>query len=278
MIRKKLKTKWKITIFIIILLILLFVYSFYLSSTGFIRKEYKVINNDLPSSFYGLKVVHFTDLYYDKSVSTKKLEKIVNEINLTNPDIVIFTGDLIDKDTTYTQEIEEALLEYLSEIKSVYGKYYVSGDNDKYKNSYDSLMEKSGFISLDDSCEDISSKSNESITICGLNTNIDKVNFLDEYTKENDNYKIVAMHYPDYYDKIKDYNFNLILTGHSYNGQIRLPFINGLVRKSYAKKYINEHYYLNNSDMYVSGGFGTDNVNVRFLDKPSFNLYRLVDK
>ena len=181
MIKRKLKAKWKVTIVILILLILFFVYSFFIATKGFIRKEYKVINNSLPSSFYGLKIVHFTDLYYGSSINEKRLNKIVDEINLAKPDIIIFTGDLIDKDTTYTQDIENSLKNFLSKLDSTYGKYYVSGDNDKYKNSYDALMEKSGFISLDNNCEYIINKSNESMVLCGLDVNTDDTKFLKDY-------------------------------------------------------------------------------------------------
>lgn len=278
MIKRKLKAKWKIILFITFFLILFFVYSFFIATMGFVRKEYKIINKDLPSSFYGLKIVHFSDLYYGSSINEKELIKIVSELNLAKPDIIIFSGDLIDKDTTYTQDMESILIKYLSKIDSIYGKYYVSGDNDKYKNSYYSLMEKSDFTSLDNDCEDITSKSNDSITICGLDTNSKDTTFLNKDLKNNNNYKLMIMHYPDYYNKIKDYNFNLILAGHSYNGQFRLPFINGIISKKNAKDYMNEYYKINDSDFYISSGFGTDNINMRFIDKPSFNLYRLVDK
>lgn len=278
MIKRKLKNKWKVILMIVLIITLLLVYSIFINTKGLLVKEYKVVNKNLPNSFYGLKIVHFSDLYYDKSINKKELSNIVNEINLTKPDIVIFTGDLIDKDTIYTEDIENDLIKYLSKINTEYGKYYVSGDNDKYKNSFDSLMTKSSFMSLDDTCDTITNKKNDSITLCGLDIGSSNGNFLDEIISEDSNYKIIAMHYPDYYNNIKKYNFNLVLGGHSYNGQIKLPFIKGIIRRSNAFNYYNDHYKINNNDMFISGGLGTDNLNLRLLNKPSFNLYRLVDK
>ena len=277
--KRKLKTKWKIILVSIIIITLLLLYTIFINTKGLLVKEYKVVNKNIPSSFYGLKIVHFSDIYYGKSINKKELVNLVEEINLTKPDIVIFTGDLIDKDTIYTEDIEKDLIKYLSKINSEYGKYYVSGDNDNYKNSFDSLMTKSNFMSLEDTCDTITNKKNDSLILCGLGLGSNNGNFLDEIIDENnDNYKIIAMHYPDYYKNISKYDFNLILGGHSYNGQIKLPFIKGIIRRNNAISYYNEHYNIGNNDMYISGGLGTDNFNLRFLNKPSFNLYRLVDK
>nr|HOO68089.1 metallophosphoesterase [Bacilli bacterium] len=123
MIKKKLKKKWKVTIVFIILLILLLVYSFFIATKGLIIKEYKVEDNNLPNSFYGLKIVHFSDLYFDKSINENELSNIIDKINLTKPDIVIFSGDLLDKDTVYTEDIENTIVEYLLKINSTYGNY-----------------------------------------------------------------------------------------------------------------------------------------------------------
>ena len=69
-----------------------------------------------------------------------------------------------------------------------------------------------------------------------------------------------------------------MLAGHSLNGQIKLPFIGGIIKDKYGKKYYNEYYKLNNTDLYVSGGIGANKYKFRFNNKPSFNLYRLRNK
>ena len=131
----KLKKKWKIIFLVILIIATLFILLRYIGNMGIKVKEYKIINNNI-GNFYGLKIVHVTDLHYGMT-NEKKLKKLVKEINLTKPDIVLFTGDLVDKNTEYNKEIDNILIENLKNINAYYGKYYVNGDEDLlYKTKY----------------------------------------------------------------------------------------------------------------------------------------------
>lgn len=270
----KLKLKWKIIFGIMLAIGLIF--TIMKLDASFIRiKEYKVVNKNI-SSFYGFKIVHFSDLYYGKNLNDKKLEKLVNMINDTKPDIVIFTGNLIDSRTTVNEDISKSITTLLNKINSTLGKYYVNGNLDN--NISMSILEDSGFKSIDDSYEILYGENGKSMFISGLSIDktlnsdlIEKLN-LNDYT-----YKILASHYPDKIDEVKKYNFNLIVSGHSLNGQFRLPGINGIIKFKNAKKYNEPYYKLDNTDFYISNGISSK-INLRLFNTPSFNLYRLVDK
>lgn len=273
----KLKLKWKIIFSIIITIILLLLYMRFIGTSGLSIREYKVKNSNL-SSFYGLKVVHFTDLHYGMSVDDKKLTYLVETINKTKPDIVIFTGDLVDRHTKVTDEISKILIKNLSNIESTYGKYYVKGNHDKVNKSYDSIMTNSNFKSLTD-YDVIYSKDNKNLFIGGVNVDESLNNKTTEALNLNNyDYKIFALHYPDKVDEVIKYNFDLIVAGHSHNGQVRLPIIGPIITPDNAKKYYEPYYKINNTKLYISGGIGNSVLNFRLFDKPSFNLYRLVDK
>ena len=117
----RLKLKWKIIFVIIILLILLFILGRYIGNSGLKVREYKVINKNL-KTFYGMKIVHFSDLHYGNIVKEEKLKKLVKMINKTKPDIVIFTGDLIAKNVKIDDNVVDTLSKNLSHIESIYGK------------------------------------------------------------------------------------------------------------------------------------------------------------
>ena len=124
-------------------------------------------------------------------------------------------------------------------------------------------------------------KNNDKIFIGGTDTysynkaDIDKTM---EYFKNNDdiNYKIILTHEPDYTDTIlSKYNINLILSGHSHNGQINIPYIKNIFLPYGSKKYYENYYKINNTDLYLSSGIGESRINLRLFNKPSINFYRI---
>ncbi|MGN1311662.1 MAG: metallophosphoesterase, partial [Bacilli bacterium] len=272
--------------FILILLLILSIitiYARYAGTNGLITKEYKIETKNIDNSFDGIKVIHFSDLHYLRIINKERLEQIVEEINLINPDIVIFTGDLIDKDYTASEEDKEDLIEELSSIKAKYGKYSIIGNHD-YINNSDILNEiytNSNFILLQNSYDIIYGKNNDKLFIGGLDTysynkaDIDKVmNYFND--NENINYKIILVHEPDYTDTILNkYNVDLILSGHSHNGQVNIPYIKNLFLPYGSREYYNNYYKINNTDLYVSSGIGESRLNFRLFNKPSINFYRI---
>ena len=107
--------------FVLLFILLLLIYGRYVGTDGLITKEYNISTN-IDESFNGLKIVHFSDLHYLRVTNSDKLKQIVEEINLINPDIVFFTGDLIDKDFKLKDKEKDNLINLLRNIKSKYGK------------------------------------------------------------------------------------------------------------------------------------------------------------
>ena len=273
----KLKKKWKIIFLVILIIANLFILLRYIGNMGIKVKEYKIINNNI-GNFYGLKIVHVTDLHYGMT-NEKKLKKLVKEINLTKPDIVLFTGDLVDKNTEYNKEIDNILIENLKNINAYYGKYYVNGDEDLLYKTFDTIMSNSNFISLDDTYEVIYNEKNETIFLSGISPDKSLTNEIKENINLNTyNYKILLTHYPDSVTYVLKYNFDLIASGHSLNGQVRLPFIGSVYTKENSRKYYNSYYKIDNTNLYISSGIGNSTINIRLNNPPSFNLYRIVNR
>ena len=273
--------KWFLIIFIILFLII--VYARYVGTMGFKTKEYTLYSKDIPDGFDGIKIVHFSDLHYNRALSIKKIKNIVDEINLINPDIVVFTGDLIDKDVSLTDKDYNNLTNLLLKINAKYGKYAVLGNHD-YIADMDkviSVYDGSNFKYLDNDYDIIYDKNDDEIFIGGINTvsyDMDDIDKTMSYFKNNDDipYKIILVHEPDISDKIvKDYSVNLILAGHSHNGQIRLPIIGPIYTPPHSKKYYDNYYDINGTSLYISSGIGVSTINYRLWNRPSINFYRI---
>lgn len=256
-------------------------WSRYISTSGLVIKEYKIESSKLPQSFHGLKLVHFSDLHYGRTVNEKELKNIVDKINYLKPDIVVFTGDLIDKDTVMTTEITNILKKYLSIIDVTIDKYAVVGNHDYKNDYYYNIMEDSGFIILNNNYDIVYNGDYKPIFIGGIGNYTygkDDISATMSYFNDlnNDLYKIILVHEPDIADDLIGYNPDLILAGHSHNGQVTLPFIGALITPNLAKKYYAPYYKINNTELYISSGIGTSNINFRFFNKPSINFYRFV--
>ncbi len=273
--------KFFLIIFILVFAILL--YARYVGTMGLKTKEYAIFTTDLPDGFDGLKIVHFSDIHYNRSITVDKLKMVVDEINLINPDIVVFTGDLIDKNGILRERDYDNLINLLLKINAKYGKYAVMGEHD-YKKDKDKVIkiyEDANFKYLANDYDIVYNKNNEKIFIGGIDnvTNRqDDLNKTMEYFKDNEDikYKIILVHEPDISDEIvKDYDVDLILAGHSHNGQVRIPYVGPLYTPMYGKKYYDNYYNLDGTELYVSSGIGVTLFDFRLFNHPSINFYRI---
>lgn len=283
----------KIIIFLIIFTLsfcLVLIYSRYVGTKGIKIKEYKITYSELSNDFYGLKIVHLTDIHYGRITFKKELNEIVEKINLTKPDIVVITGDLIDKDTKLNKKNINELILCLSKIDARIEKYAIKGNHDYKFKEWNSIISDSNFVDLNDSYDLIYTDSNKNILITGVSTNSygkktikEKLSSTDDYLnsldkKNKPNYSILLIHEPDFINEFDYKKYNLILAGHSHNGQVRIPIIGAVIKPDYSKKYYDEYYKINKTDLYISSGIGVSSINFRLLNPPSFNLYRLTNK
>ena len=95
---------YKVIIYVMIIIILTVLYARFIGTSFLKVKEYPIYSDSVPNDFDGIKIIHFSDLHYKRAITREKIDKIVDEINLIKPDIVVFTGDLIDKDSIIVED------------------------------------------------------------------------------------------------------------------------------------------------------------------------------
>lgn len=280
---KRLRMFLIILIFIIISLLL---WARFISTKGLEVREYGVVNEKLPKAFNGFKIVQLSDLHYGRTVDDEKLEDIAKRINELKPDLIVFTGDLIDKDIKITDYKLESIKAFLTSLDPKIGKYAVKGNHDYSNTLFENIMTTSGFKILTDESDLIYYKENNPIIISGFTSSIKTIPNYDNVFKSlnlteeelNTYYKILLVHEPDQLLKLEDKKFNLVLSGHSHNGQVRLPIFGAIIKTNGAKTYYENYYKVDDTDLYISGGVGCSVLNFRFMNKPSFNFYRLYNK
>ena len=266
----------KIIIYLIALLIGILLYAHFIETKNFKITEQSIQAN-ISESFNGFKIVQFSDLLIASTKTIDDLEEIVNEINNLKPDIIVFTGDLIKKDYDIKDNEIEKIKELLKNLNCTLYKYATIGDNDQ--ENYKEIMTDSDFIILDNESNYIFYQDITPIKITGITDVSDLEKALSISDDLDASYNIVITHQPDNIEILATYDIDLVLAGHSLLGQIRLPFIGGIIKKDGATKYIDNYYKVNDTIMYVSSGLGIDNnYYFRLFNKPEINLYRLTQK
>lgn len=276
--------RWlKILIFCFLFFLTLILYARYVEPTHLIVNEENVINTNLPTSFYGYKIVQLSDIHYKTTITKKELETTVKMINRIKPNIVVITGDLLDNTIEYNETDKSTLIDLLNNIDGKY-KYIITGDHDKH-DLFQEIVTKTDFKLLDNNYDIIYNGDYDPILIGGISTrtdgnNIDeKIMEIERAIAENKTtYNILLIHEPNIINNINYNNYQLVLAGHTHNGQINIPGIKKLLIPTKDNQYTKTYYKLDNTDLYISPGIGTSNIKARLFNSPTINLYRLLDK
>lgn len=82
--------------------------------------------SSLPQSFSGLRVVQISDIHSGSLSDKEGVEKGINAINVLDPDLIFFTGDLVNN----IAEEAEYLKEVFAKLRSKFGVYSILGNHD----------------------------------------------------------------------------------------------------------------------------------------------------
>jgi len=209
-----------------------------------------------------VRFVHFTDLHFKGDESY--LRGVVRKINALSPEFACFTGDIVEHNSYL-----ESALKILSEIKCpIYG---VPGNHDHWSHSnfstIQSAFEKTGgdwLVNRDTVLE------KQGIHVVG----IDSVPAT--MTPRLQHTSILLAHYPVWAEQVAPHRFDLILSGHSHGGQVRLPLIGALIVPFNVGRYELGMYETQGGRLYVNAGIGTFYLDVRFCCRPEIAVFETI--
>lgn len=271
----------KVVIFTIVFFTLFFTYTTYISTVKIGVREYRIESKKIPQSLSGIKIIQLSDLHYGTTMFNEDVLKIKKLVNERKPDIIVFTGDLVDKNYKLKSKEQEKLITYLKNMEASLGKYAILGDEDSELIS--TIFNQSDFTILRNEHDFIYRDDDNYILLIGISTKDKDIDKAYSYFKEENHnsnvYTITLTHKPDTTDEIlPTYPTDLILAGHSLNGNIRIPFTKySLFKYEGAEKYDQDYYKINNTKLYISSGLGTPS-GLRLFCRPSINFFRLSTK
>ena len=238
-------------------------------------RNIKLAFDRLPSSFKGLKIVQISDIHSGSFNNIAAVEKGVEMIMAQKPDVILFTGDLVNNKS---EEMHD-YVEVFSKLKAPLGVYSVFGNHDygdyaewdSHEDKQQNLEDLKGIhatmgwrllldehVALEKGGESIGLIGVENISAKGFHTYGNLKNAYEGAEKYR--VKILMSHDPSHWDKETTEQFkdiDLTLSGHTHGMQfgIEIPWIKWSPIQ-YAYKRWAGIYQKDNQYLYVNRGYG----------------------
>lgn len=258
--------------------------------------EYVYENGKLPKAFEGYRITQVSDL--QSEYFGKHQKNLIEKVEKTNPDIIVYTGDLLDRNHTNFDAAEEAMKGFLK-IAPV---YYINGNHEMAveENAMDGFYEKlaeMGVVLLFD-CENKIEKDGETISLLGLSEHTvfsckgfvrdnsepldmdlftDALKDLRQQAEENA-FAVLLAHEPQYLEEYAEARFDLAFAGHAHGGQIRLPFTDGLYApgQGVLPKLTSGIRHHEDMALVISRGLGNSTFPFRVFNRPEIVTVKLL--
>jgi predicted MPP superfamily phosphohydrolase len=253
--------------------------------------RYDVFSENLPTNFDGYEILQVSDFHNCEQTKIK----IENYAKKLKPDVIAITGDVVDsRRTNFSVAIELG-----KELSPVAPCLYVPGNHEARLKNYGELkneLEKIGFTVLNNE-KIYLERDGEKISVIGLEDPrfyVSNGKDMDrgphtpqgaEYVKklfklsENENlFKIVLAHRPEFLEEYKEAEVDLALTGHNHGGQFSIPF-------THIGVYVpNQGFFLRHASgmktqgkttEIISRGLGNSSFPIRLFNRPEVVLVTL---
>jgi len=230
---------------------------------------------NLPPEREGFRIVQLSDTHVGVLVSEPVMKRTIDAVNSLDADLVVITGDLVDEDAAHLNGISKLL----NTIKSRNGVYAVTGNHEFYSGVEEAIA--------------WANKGNVTYIRNGKRT---IAGFLDIYGVDDPTAaqfgeprvlpeefigleartrpSILLYHQPRGMEKAAEKGIDIILSGHTHNGQI-WP-VSLISRMIYPHE--NGLYKIGETALYVSRGIGTWGPPMRLGSPPEVVLVKLKNK
>lgn len=256
-------------------------------------KEIEYEHKDVPEAFDGYRIVHISDLHLNTFDDKKEhVGKIADQINSLKPDLICFTGDLVNTDASETLPY----IEYIRKMDATDGTVSVLGNHDFMLYSFSGRSQEErdaevqklvdaqnngfGWKVLRNSNISIR-RGTDSISVIGVDNNschgqgfqtISRGD-LDKAMKDCADFKVLLTHDPSHwtYEVVPDTDIHLTLSGHTHAAQIK---IFGWTPASWVFDQTYGRYEMDGQTLYINIGLGCT-APIRIGANPEITLITL---
>jgi predicted MPP superfamily phosphohydrolase len=210
-----------------------------------------------------LRIVHITDLHY--AGDRAYLERVVSRVNATSPDLVCFTGDLVE-----VPEFLDEALALLSEVRRP--MFGVRGNHDAFAPEADGKVKAcfratGGRWLLDEEVTALAGR----LRVFGSTGRTRAIAGL----PQGATCSLLLVHDPGVVRHLQGLRFDLILAGHTHGGQVRLPGRGALLDLPVVGAHDRGLFQTPVGPLHVNPGLGTFFLPVRFGCRPEIAVIEL---
>lgn len=249
----------------------------YWQNNGITVTKHRVSHN-VPREFNGYKILQIADLQ-NKSFG-KNHRVLINKIKKLQPNIIVITGDLLDRNRTNI----DVVMDFINQAIKLSPIYFVTGNHEHQApdNSLNIILQELQIVGVEvvDNSYSTIKRGSCKIEIIGLkdpyaNKNYEK--HLNALCKK-DVFQILLSHRPELFPTYLQYPVDLVFTGHAHGGQVRLPYIGGLFspHQGFFPPFSEGIHFKNDTTMIVSRGLGNSTFPFRINNRPELILTTLI--
>ncbi len=237
--------------------------------------DIEIVIPNLPKAFTDYKIIQLSDIHTSFAVRKKYLREIMNTINHLDYNMITFTGDFVSNNLNYIHDFTDAF----QMLKNKQNAYAVLGNHDFWtdENGVDQALRSVNIRPLRNEHKKIH-MGDSFINIIGVDDVwVQKADINKAMTGcKPEETNILLCHNPDLIHTAKNKNINLMLSGHTHGGQVRIPFLGAIVLPSKnGKKYDQGLFREQGSYLYVNRGIGVISPPIRFLCRPEITRITL---
>lgn len=252
-------------------------------------EEHTVHLDRLPDAFRGMRILQISDIHYMEFTESFFVREVVDHVNRLKPDMVLITGDFVTYGPIRIPETrihKSFALRHMPELASILSniqcplRYTSLGNHDQMVNGRAiwNILVDHGLPCLVNQAVPLE-KDGQRVWLVGLGSacvgDAKPDQAIPASSSRNKEAVIVMAHEPDILPEIAKYDADLMLSGHTHGGQIRIPFLPPMFLPQYGKRYVEGWFHYGRTQLYVNRGVGAIGLPLRLNCPPEITVFTL---
>jgi predicted MPP superfamily phosphohydrolase len=266
-------------------------YAVFRQSMAPVARRLRLSYPDLPRELHGFTIAHLSDLHLGLWSNPREMELAVERAGLERPDIIIFTGDMVDRTPSLARAYGPPVARHMSKVP--YGVWGVLGNHDHFTDPFAIArgLRDSGIRVLREERADLGSLP---LSITGLDDQGIRGGWLSRRGKVDEDgldilkfgnlagpperpgdFRILLNHRPEGFRQAASEGYRLYLAGHTHGGQYSNPWDLQQNLGKLVWKYTSGLYSAWDSHLNVSCGLASVAMPFRVGPWPEFTVITL---